>query len=84
MAYTLVSTKKTVFGNKKVVIIEGTFASGDTTGTVVTGLSAIDFAIAQYVDTAKILNCAPSGGNITLTTQDPLATKTFRLIAIGH
>ena len=84
MAYTLVSTKKTVFGNKKIVIIEGTFANGDTTGAVATGLSAIDFAVAQYDASAKILNCSASGGDITLATQDPGATKTFHLIAIGH
>jgi hypothetical protein len=47
MAISTSSTKKTVFGNKKIVICEGTFATGDTSGTVETGLSAIDHVQAQ-------------------------------------
>lgn len=86
MALTEISRQKTVFGNKKVVIVTASLANGDTTASVVTGLGKVDFAMASYVDVAKIINAVESGtaGTLTITSQDPLATKTFQLIAIGH
>lgn len=84
MAIAIVSTKKTIFGNKKIVMIEGTFASGDTTGEIASGLVAVDFAVAQYVDAAKIINVSAAAGTLTLATQDPGATKTFQLMVVGH
>lgn len=84
MAISVSSTKKTVFGNKKVLFITGTYASGDTTGTVDTGLVAVDFAVAQYQAAAKVINAVASAGTITLATEDPGATKTWDLMVVGH
>jgi len=75
---------RTVFGNKTILVITGTFANGDTTGDISTGLSAVDFASAQYEAAAKIINCVAAAGVITLATEDPTATKTFKLFVIGH
>lgn len=84
MAISTSRVKSSVFGDLKVEVHSGTFASGDTTGTVATGLSSILFAVAQYRDSAKILNCSASGGTVTVATQDPGATKTFDLIVFGR
>jgi len=84
MAIAETSRIRTVFGNKVVLIITGTYANGDTTGTIASGLVAVDFAIAQYIDAAKIINCSNSAGTITLATQDPGATKTWKMMVIGH
>lgn len=84
MAIAEVSRKRTVFGNKTVLIISGTFANADTTGDISTGLVAVDFAVAQYVDAAKIINCSAAAGVITLATQDPGATKTWTMMVVGH
>lgn len=85
MALAVSSTKRTVFGNKKVVIIRGTVASGDTTGSVATGLNGIDYVEAHFKDLAdKTIQSSESGGTITLTFTDPAATKIFELIAIGY
>lgn len=84
MAIAVTSTKRTVFGNKKVVIIKGTFANGDTTGSVDTSIKDIDFVIAQYEASAKIINCSANGGIVTLTTEDPGATKVWSMVVIGH
>jgi len=84
MAIAETTKKKTTFGNKRVLFIEGTFASGDTTGDIVTGLVAVDFAIAQYRGVAKIINCTASAGTITLATEDPGATKTWDMMVVGH
>ncbi len=84
MAISESSRIRTVFGNKTVLVITGTYANGDTTGTIVTGLVSVDFAVAQYIDAAKIINCSASGGTVTLATQDPTATKTWKMIVIGH
>lgn len=84
MAIAITSTKKTVFGNKRVMFFTGTFASGDTGGNIATGLNAIDLVIAQYQDVAKIMGGSASGGTVTLTTEDPGATKTWSAVVIGH
>jgi hypothetical protein len=84
MAIAETSRIRTVFGNKTILIITGTYANGDTTGTIDTGLKAVDFAAAQYVDAAKIINCSASAGVVTLATQDPTATKTWKMIVVGH
>jgi len=86
MAIAITSTKKTVFGNKKIAFITGTFANGDTAGDVVTGFVAIDFVITQYVDVAKIINSeiSATGGTVSLNTEDPLATKTWTMMVVGH
>jgi hypothetical protein len=85
MALAVTSTKKTVFGNKRVVIIRGTAASGDTSGTVVTGLSGIDYVEAHWKDLAdKTIQTSESGGTVTLTFTDPAATKIWELIVHGY
>lgn len=84
MAIAETGRKRTVFGNKVVLFITGTFASGDTTGDIASGLVAVDFAVAQYIDAAKIINASASAGTVTLATQDPGATKTFTLMVVGH
>lgn len=85
MAIAVTSTSKTVFGNKKVLFITGTFASGDTTGDVVTGLVAIDFVQAQWRDLLdKTVNPTITGGTVTLTVTNPAATKIWSMLVIGH
>lgn len=84
MAIATTTTRKTTFGNKRVMFITGTFANGDTTGDIATGLVAVDFASAQYQGVAKIINCSASGGTVTLATQDPGATKTWDMMVVGH
>jgi len=85
MALAVTSTKRTVFGNKKVVIIRGTVASGDTSGSVPTGLNGVDYIEAHFKDLAdKTIRSSESGGTITLTFTDPAATKIFELVAIGY
>lgn len=84
MAIAETGRKRTVFGNKTVLFITGTYANGDTTGTIDTGLVAVDFAIAQYQAVAKIINCVASAGTITLATEDPGATKTWDMMVVGH
>jgi hypothetical protein len=85
MAWSLTTTRKTVFGNKKIVIIKGTIASGDTTASVVTGLNEIDLISAQITDIAdKTVQSSSSGGTITLTFTNPAATKIVSLFIIGH
>lgn len=85
MALAVTSTKRTVFGNKRVVIVRGTVASGDTSGSVVTGLNGIDYVEAHFKDLAdKTIQTSESGGTITLTFADPSATKIFELVAIGY
>lgn len=87
MALSTNSTKKTTFGNKKILIIDGEFENGDTSGSITTGLNKIDFAIAQYKAAAKIINCeenSSTGGQLDLDTEDPGATKEFTAIVVGH
>jgi hypothetical protein len=84
MAIAELSRIRTVFGNKVVLVITGDYDSGDTTGTIATGLVAVDYAQAQYKDAAKIIGCSASGGTITLATENPGATKIWTMIVIGH
>lgn len=85
MAIAESSRSRTVFGNKTVLFITGTFASGDTSGTIVTGLVAIDHVSAQFVDILdKTVNPTVSGGTVTLTVTNPGATKIWRMMVVGH
>lgn len=85
MAIAVTSTKRTVIGNKRLVIIRGTFASGDTTGAVVTGLKGIDSVQANWKDLAdKNIQTSESGGTVTLTVTNPAATKIWELVVIGY
>jgi hypothetical protein len=84
MAIAEVSRKRTVFGNKVNLFITGTFQDDDTTGDIVTGLSAIDFATAQYVTGGFHLNCSVSGGTVTLATEDAGGEKTWTMWVVGH
>lgn len=85
MALAVTSTKRTVFGNKKVVIVRGTVASGDTTGAVTSGLSGVDYVEAHFKDLAdKTIQTSESGGVVTLTFTDPAATKIFEMVIVGY
>lgn len=85
MALAVTSTKKTVFGNKRVVIVKGTVASGDTSGSVTSGLSGVDYVGAHFKDLAdKTIQTSESGGTITLTFTNPAATKIFEMVIIGY
>jgi len=85
MAIAETSRMKTTFGNKKILTIIGTFASGDTSGTIDTGLVAIDHVSAAFVDILdKTVNPTVSGGVVTLTVTNPGATKIWRMFVIGH
>ena len=85
MALAVTSTKKNVFGNKKDVIVKGTVASGDTSGSVTSGLSGVDYVEAHFKDLAdKTIQTSESGGTITLTFTNPAATKIFEMVIIGY
>jgi hypothetical protein len=85
MAIAVTSTKKTIFGNKKIVIITGTFDNADTTGDIVTGLVQVDFAVGGYTEAlAKVINVSATGGTLTVATEDPGATKAFSIMVVGH
>lgn len=85
MAIAITSTKRSVIGNKRLVIIRGTAASADTGGSVVTGLKGIDSVQANWKDLAdKNIQTSESGGTITLAFTDPAATKIFELVVIGY
>ena len=85
MAIAVTSRKRTVFGNKVILFIEGTFADNDTSGDVVTGLSAIDHVQSQFTDLLDAtVNPTVSGGTVTLTITDPGATVNWTMMVIGH
>lgn len=86
MAWSESSRLKTVFGNKKVVIIKGTVASGDTSsGAIDTGLVAIDYVSAHFKDLGdKTIQTSESGGALTLTFTNPAATKIVEIMVFGH
>jgi hypothetical protein len=85
MAIAETSRIRTVFGNKTVLFIKGTFASGDTSGTIDTGLVAIDHVQAQWTDLLdKTVNPIVSAGTVTLTVTNPGATKNWTMMVVGH
>ncbi len=86
MAWSESSRTKSVFGNKKVVMIDGTVGSGDTgSGAIDTGLVAIDLVLANFNDIAdKTIQTSYSGGALTLTFTNPSATKKLSIFVIGH
>lgn len=86
MAWSESTRQKTTFGNKKVVMITGTLASGDTSGTVVTGLTKVDMIQICYADVAKSIAAVESAtaGTITIAAENPAATKIVNILVIGH
>ena len=78
MAWAASTTERTIMGNKKVII--GTFsqASGDTGGTVATGLRVVD-----YFTCGVETNLSESSGTVTVTTANPGAAQAGYWIAIG-
>lgn len=85
MAISITSVSKTVFGNKKVVFITATVASGDTSASVSTGLVAVDFMQASFLDLVdKTITVSASGGDLTLGFTNPAATKIVSIMVIGH
>lgn len=84
MGISISSVVKTTFGNKKVLMITGTFASGDTSGTYDCGLVAVDLVLVGYEDAAYIIGGKASAGTLTFTTQNPGATKQFQAVVVGH
>jgi len=69
----------------KIVMMKMTYASGDTSVTVSTGLKIIySYTISTYSLTTKtILQATVSGGTITVTVTDPGAAAYFFVTAIG-
>lgn len=87
MAWSETTRYKTVWGNKKVVMIVGTLASGDTSGSVVSGLGKIDIVMISYGDVGKSISAmenASTLGQIDIVAENPAATKVVNIIAIGH
>lgn len=79
MAFSSTVTKKNIAGNNRVAM--GTFSqiSGDTGGTVATGLRKIDnFQMTAATDISV------SGGDVTVTTADPGAVQAGFWIAFGE
>jgi len=87
MAWSETTRYKTVWGNKRVVMIVGTLASGDTTGTVQSGLTKIDMIQICYGDVAKSISAAENAttlGQIDIVAENPAATKIVNILVIGH
>lgn len=86
MAWSETTRYKTVFGNKKVVMIVGTLASGDTSGSVVSGLGKIDIVMINYGDVAKSISAkeASTLGTLDIVAEDPGATKVVNILVVGH
>lgn len=84
MAWIETSRKRTVFGNKRVVIIRGTVASGDTSAVINTGLNQIDSVDPRFKDLLdRTIGSAETGSNITLSFTNPAATKIVEVQVIG-
>lgn len=80
MAYAQGSVvNKTVFGNKRVHYGLFTQESGDTGGSVVTGLRLVEFFTMTGLLTVSV-----SGGTVTATTTNPGASQTGYWMAIGY
>jgi len=73
------TVNRSVFGEKRVTY--GTFAqaSGDTGGDIVTGISKVDYFECTWGKTFSV-----SGGTVTVTTADPVATVACYWMAIGY
>jgi hypothetical protein len=85
MAITITSVKKSTFGNKRVVFIDATVESGDTSATVSTGLVAVDFVQAGFTDLLdKTVSVSASAGELTLGFTNPAATKIISIMVVGH
>jgi hypothetical protein len=87
MAWSETTRFKTTWGNKKVVMIIGTLASGDTSGSVVSGLTKIDMVLISYGDVGKSISAmenATTQGQIDIVAENPAATKVVNILAIGH
>ena len=86
MAWSETTRYKTVWGNKKVVMIVGSLASGDTTGSVVSGLTKIDIVMINYGDVAKSISAAEGStqGTLDIVAENPAATKIVNILVIGH
>ena len=65
--------------NKKVRIGNFTAASGDTSGSIATGLTAVDFFFMNGIS-----GWTASGGTVTVSLHDPGATVAGSWIAFGH
>lgn len=86
MAWSETTRYKTTWGNKKVVMIVGTLASGDTSGSVVSGLTKIDMIQICYGDVAKSISAKEGStqGTLDIVAEDPAATKVVNILVIGH
>jgi len=73
------TTNRSIFGDKRVTY--GTFAqvSGDTGGDIDTGLAHVDYFECSWGKTFSV-----SGGTVTVTTADPVATVACYWMAIGY
>jgi hypothetical protein len=78
MAFSATKTKIDVMGSHRIVM--GTFAqgSGDTGGAVATGLRIVD----NFQMTAA-KSVSVSGGDVTVTTDNPLAAQAGFWMATG-
>lgn len=73
------TTHKTIMGNKRVHFGGFTQASGDTGGSIDTGLD-----IVEYFDCTGLKTYTDSSGTIAATTLDPGGSQAGFWMAIGY
>jgi len=79
MAFAYTTTSKTVFGNKRIVMGAFTSTTGVTENVIDTDFTTVE----NFQMTAEIENVAVSGGEVTVTVEDPGATVGGFWLAIG-
>jgi len=79
MSFAYAITKKDVWGSHRVVM--GTFsqANTDTGGAIATGLRLVE----NFDITSEVENISVSGGEVTVTTEDPGGAQAGFWKAIG-
>lgn len=81
MALARASIEKSIMGNKRVHFGTATFASGDTSGTLDTGLRSVE----AFLFGGELVAYTVSSGTVTATFEDPGAgAGTIGWLAIGY
>lgn len=73
------ATERTVMGNKRVTMGTFTQGSGDTGGTIVTGLKFVEFF--ECTNAKSVSN---SAGTVTVVTADPGGNVAGYWMAMGY
>lgn len=81
MALARATIVKTVMGNKRVHYGTATVASGDTSGTIATGLRSVE----TFLMGGEVVAYTVSSGTVTVTFEDPGGSAgTIGWLAIGY